>query len=141
MKKKLICLTTAMLLLLGLSGCAKDPETAFDTVNDVEGVTFAMKEDTRKSTRATFTMTNDTEEEITYRKMYHMETKKDDKWYEFNSTASAQWGDTTDTVAPGETDEFEIDWKNLCGPIKSGEHRIIMEVVDKGAVAVEFSAD
>lgn len=138
MKKKLLCCVALLLLVMAFAGCGKDYSTQFTEVNQLEGVTLEVKEDALKSTNGVFLLTNDTEEEIQYRNLYHLEEKEDGNWVEFPGTASATWGEETTAVAAGETAELEINWKTLCGGIGSGEYRMIILVNDM-PVAAEFT--
>lgn len=116
-------------------------ETQFATVNEMEGVTLELKEDTLKATSGTFLLTNGTDAEISYRDAYHMEKKDaDGHWKEFVGTANAQWGEETVAVPAGETVELPINWKNLCGSIGTGEFRLIIEV-DGNPIAAEFTRE
>ena len=139
--KKIWCVLTAVCIcLFALSGCGGDYATQFSEVNQLEGVTLSLQEDTLKSTSATFLLTNDSGEEVAYRLLYHLEELKDGQWEEFPGTAGASWGEETQSVAPGETTEVPINWKTLCGGIGSGEYRMILLVNDL-PVAAEFTVD
>ena len=139
--KKGIAVLLALLCMVAFAGCSGDPETQFATVNEMEGVTLELKEDTLKATSGTFLLTNGTDAEISYRDAYHMEKKDaDGNWKEFVGTANAQWGEETVAVPAGETVELPINWKNLCGGIGAGEFRLIIEV-DGNAIAAEFTRE
>lgn len=139
--KKGIAVLLALLCMVAFAGCSGDPETQFATVNEMEGVTLKLKEDTLKATSGTFLLTNGTDAEISYRDAYHMEKKDaDGHWKEFVGTANAQWGEETVAVPAGETVELPINWKNLCGSIGTGEFRLIIEV-DGNPIAVEFTRE
>ncbi len=125
------------LVIMTLTGCGSN-DTQFAEVNQYEGVSMSLIEDTLKSTQATFLLTNNTDHEISYRDAYHLEEKNSDgEWEEFVGTASATWSDKTIAVAAGEAMELPINWKNLCGGISKGEYRMIIEVDDHG-IATEF---
>ena len=135
--KKGIAVLLALLCMVAFAGCSGDPETQFATVNEMEGVTLELKEDTLKATSGTFLLTNGTDAEISY----HMEKKDaDGNWKEFVGTANATWGEETVAVPAGETVELPINWKNLCGGIGAGEFRLIIEV-DGNAIAAEFTRE
>lgn len=134
MKKVLVLL---VLMMMTLTGCGSNG-TQFAEVNQYEGVSLSLVEDTLKSTQATFLLTNDTDHEIICLDAYHLEEKNSDgEWEEFVGTASATWKEETITVPAGETTELPINWKNLCGGIGKGEYRMILEVDDHG-IAAEF---
>ncbi|MCI7658230.1 immunoglobulin-like domain-containing protein [Anaerotignum sp.] len=135
--KKVLTLLLVLLSVFGLAGCG-DPTTQYETVNEMEGVTLELKEDTLTPTGATFLLTNGTEGEIHYRDAYHLEKKDPDgHWKEFVGTANARWDEETVSIGAGETAELPINWKNLCGGIGTGEFRLIIEV-DGNAIASEF---
>lgn len=52
--KKGIAVLLALLCMVAFAGCSGDPETQFATVNEMEGVTLELKEDTLKATSGTF---------------------------------------------------------------------------------------
>lgn len=138
--KKVLTLLLVLLSVFGLAGCG-DPSTQFETVNDMAGVTLELKEETLKTTSATFVLTNDTENEIHYRDAYHLEKKDaDGHWKEFVGTATAQWDEEVIAVPAGDTVELPINWKTLCGGIGTGEFRMILEV-DGNGVAAEFTRE
>ena len=139
MRKKIFALLA--ILTLTLTGCGGDNyATVFTEVNTVEGVTLTLVEDTLKSSRATFILTNDSEEDVQFDPVeFHLEEKKNDVWQENIGTRVSEWKrDTTETIPAGTSIEREVDWKGLCGTIGSGEHRVILIVNDQ-PVACEFS--
>lgn len=140
MRKKLCALFAVFALMLSCAACGDDDTTIYTEVNTVEGVSLAVKEDTLKVSRATFLLTNDSDEDIVYDPVeFHLEQKKDGVWKENIGTRVSEWKrDTTETVPAGTTKELEVDWKGLCGTIGSGEHRVILIVNDQ-PVAAEFT--
>ena len=139
MRKKIFALLA--ILTLTLTGCGGDNyATVFTEVNTVEGVTLTLVEDTLKSSKATFILANDSEEDVQFDPVeFHLEEKKNDVWQENIGTRVSEWKrDTTETIPAGTSIEREVDWKGLCGTIGSGEHRVILIVNDQ-PVACEFS--
>lgn len=139
MRKKIFALLA--ILTLTLTGCGGDNyATVFTEVNTVEGVTLTLVEDTLKSSRATFILTNDSEEDVQFDPVeFHLEEKKNDVWQENIGTRVSEWKrDTTEIIPAGTSIEREVDWKGLCGTIGNGEHRVILIVNDQ-PVACEFS--
>ena len=129
-----------MMLMLALSGCGSDSATVFEDVNTVDGVTLTLKEDTLKTSKATFILTNDSAEDVLLDPVeFHLEEKnKDGIWEENVGTRVSEWKrDTTETIPAGTSIEREVDWKGLCGTINSGEFRVILIVNDQ-PVACEF---
>lgn len=132
-----LCMVFA--LVCAFAGCGDDYTTVYTQVNTVEGVSLNVKEDTLKTSRATFILANDSDADIVYDPVeFHLEEKKDGVWQENIGTRVSEWKrDTTKTVPAGTSKEIEVDWKGLCGTIGSGEHRVILIVNDQ-PVAAEF---
>ncbi|MBQ2924772.1 MAG: hypothetical protein IJE57_04275 [Anaerotignum sp.] len=139
MKKKLIAVF--MLLTLLLTSCGgEDYTTVFTEVNTIEGVTMTMKQDTLKPSKATFIITNSSEEDVLFDPVeFHLEKKnRNDVWEENIGTRVSDWKrDTTETIPAGTSIERQVDWKGLCGTINGGEHRVILIVNDQ-PIACEF---
>ena len=139
MRKRLFAVL--MLLTLALTACGGDDyTTVFTDVNTVEGVTMALKQDSLKGSRATFILTNDSDEDVYLDPVeFHLEKKnRDGVWEENIGTRVSEWKrDTTETIPAGTSIEREVDWKGLCGSINSGEHRVVLIVNDQ-PIACEF---
>ncbi|MBQ7102426.1 MAG: hypothetical protein IJN89_00020, partial [Anaerotignum sp.] len=99
MKKKLIAVL--MLLTMLLTSCGgEDYTTVFTEVNTIEGVTMTMKQDTLKPSKATFIITNSSEEDVLFDPVeFHLEKKnRNDVWEENIGTRVSDWKrDTTET--------------------------------------------
>ena len=140
MKKRIFALLAILTMLL--VGCGNDYTTVFDEVNTIDGVTLTLKEDTLKSSKATFVLKNDSDKDVEFDPSeYHLETKKGDVWKENIGTRVSQWKrDETETLPAGESLETTVEWKGLCGTIGKGEHRIIL-IVNNEPIACEFQKD
>ena len=138
MKNMLIALLA--ILTLAFTGCGSDYSTVYTEVNTVEGVTLTLQEETLKSGKATFILTNTSDTDVVYDPAeFHLEELKKDVWQENVGTRASQWKrDTTETLAAGTSKELTMNWKGLCGSIGSGEHRVIIIVNDQ-PVACEFT--
>lgn len=138
MKKTVLVLLT--ILTLALTACGGDYTTVFTEVNTIEGITLTLKEDTLKSSKATFLLTNASAADVAYDPVeYHLEERKDGVWKETLGTRESQWKrDTTEILPAGTAKEIEVNWKGLCGTIGKGEFRMILIVEDQ-PVAAEFT--
>lgn len=139
MRKKGLALCAALALMLSIAACGGDYSTVYTEVNTVEGVSLVLKEDTLKTARATFILTNASDEDAVYDPIeFHLEEKKNDVWEENVGTRVSEWKrDQTEPLPAGTSKEIDVDWKGLCGTISSGEHRVILIVNDQ-PVAAEF---
>ena len=130
-----------VMLTLALTACGSDDYiTVYDEVNTVDGVTLTLKEETLKSSRATFIITNDSAEDVLFDPVeFHLEKKnRDGVWEENIGTRVSEWKrDKTEIIPAGTAMEKEVDWKGLCGSIGSGEHRVIVIINDQ-PIACEF---
>lgn len=139
MRKKFFAVL--VMLTLALTACGSDDYiTVYDEVNTVDGVTLTLKEETLKSSRATFIITNDSAEDVLFDPVeFHLEEKnKEGIWEENIGTRVSEWKrDKTETVPAGTSIEREVDWKGLCGSIGNGVHRVILIVNDQ-PIACEF---
>ena len=139
MKKKLFAVL--MILMLALTACGGDEyNTVFTEVNTLEGVTMTLKEKTLRASRATFVITNNSDEDVFLDPIeFHLEKKnRDGIWEENIGTRVSEWKrETTETISAGTAIEKEVDWKGLCGGINSGEYRVVLIINDQ-PVACEF---
>ena len=138
MRKKLLALLT--ILTLALTACGNDDVTVFEEVNTVEGVTMTLVEDTLRVSRASFIISNNSDEDVYFDPIeFHLEEKNGDGvWIENIGTRVSEWKrDTTEVIPAGTSIEREVDWKGLCGGIGSGEHRVIL-IVNEQPIACEF---
>ena len=138
MRKKIFALLAILTLML--SGCSSDYTTVFEEVNTVEGVTITLKPETLKTSKATFIISNDSDEDVLFDPIeFHLEEMKDGVWLENIGTRVSEWKrDTTETIPAGTSIEREVDWKGLCGTIGNGKHRIILIINDQ-PIACEFT--
>lgn len=137
MRRKFFAILAIMVLLL--SGCGNDYTTVFDEVNTVEGVTLTLKEDTLKPSKATFLLTNASDQDVAVDAIeYHLETLKKNEWQENVGTRVSEWKRSETEILPaGESIEKEVSWKGLCGTIHKGTHRLIL-IVNNQPVACTF---
>lgn len=137
MRRKIFAILAIMVLLL--SGCGNDYTTVFDEVNTVEGVTLTLKEDTLKPSKATFLLTNASDQDVAVDAIeYHLETLKKNEWQENVGTRVSEWKRSETEILPaGESIEKEVSWKGLCGTIHKGTHRLIL-IVNNQPVACTF---
>ena len=139
MRKKLFAVL--MVLTMALTACGGDDyATVYTDVNTVEGVSMSLVEKTLRPSRATFIITNDSDEDVQFDPIeFHLEKKnKKGVWEENIGTRVSEWKrETTETIPAGTSIEREVDWKGLCGGISNGEHRVILIVNDE-PIACEF---
>lgn len=141
MKKNIFSIGILLVLLLLLFGCGNsnngmnaadfDP-TVYETVNNLEGVSMNVVEDTVSSTGLTVLLANDTDKEIIYSEDFVLETKIDDSWYQVPTVLEENYGfnDIGFQVQPKSSAEWSVDWEWLHGSLENGEYRIVKKVLD-----------
>jgi hypothetical protein len=108
------------------------PETPFDIVNDVEGVTVDIKESTVSKDGLTIILKNTTPQKYMFDGLpvFMVEEKINDKWYTIPHITSdrfdyAVWTDILDEYS---TKEAEIWWSSWYGELSSGNYRILQHI-------------
>lgn len=141
MRKKLMVFLAVLMVFLVGCGSNNNGGTAYTEVNVEDGIKFSLNDDTLKSSRATFTLTNETEAAVNYSTHeYHFEQMKDGQWQEFTGTAQSDWEKETSVLEAGDAVELSYDWKTLCGSTaKNMQYRLII-LVNDSPVAAEFTA-
>jgi hypothetical protein len=140
MRKGLVFIISIFLIFLTACGSGKNVGTAYTEVNVEEGISFVLKEDTLKSAKATFILTNGTEAPINYSAHeYHFEEMKDGQWQEFAGTAESNWQNETAVLEAGQEVELSYVWKTFCGSTTKGSQYRLIILVNDSPVAVEFT--
>jgi hypothetical protein len=106
--------------------------TTFGTVNNFEGVTMTVKEETVSSSKLTLIFKNDSDSQCIYGEDFILEKKLNEKWYQVPVVIKGNYGFNTIgyNLASGETREFTVDWKWLYGSLDKGEYRIVKDILD-----------
>lgn len=139
MKKRLVALLLICMVVFTACSGGGESATSYTEVNVTEGITLTLNEDTLKKAKATFTLTNNTQEAAKYSTYeYHFEKMKDGQWNEFTGTAKTAWGDDRSLLEAGEAVELVYDWKMLCGTTLTDEQYRLIILVNESPVAVEF---
>ena len=143
--KKIIAMMLTAVMAFALAGCGDSVDTegpAFEEVNTIEGVSLELAEDTLKASRGTFTLTNDTDKDLTYDpKEFHLETKEDDGWQESVGTRLSEWKtEEMELIKSGESIDIEVNWKAIHGTIAKGDYRVTL-MVEGEPVSCEFYKD
>ena len=123
--KRLLCLL--ILIALGLVlGCTNDWEpTEYGHVNNIENVIMTVKEETVSTAGLTVVLENNSDAELIYSEDFLLEKKIKGKWYRVPViTESYGFEDIGYLLAPGEIEEWSVDWGWLYGNLDSGGYRI-----------------
>lgn len=126
-----------------LSGCGdKLGEEDTREVNTLEAVHLTVEEEAIKSTEITYTITNNSEKDLTYGRDYSLQIEKDGKWYqvipkqEIAITMDLLW------VPAGSTESVVVNWEYSYGKLSEGHYRITKPIWDNEQgylLAGEFS--
>lgn len=165
--KRLVVILTCIVSLTLLSGCngseKNDSQTEqadtstnlkpsqFESINDLEGVTMDVVEDSASSTGLKVVFENNSEKNCIYGSYYLLETKISDKWYEVSVVFEGDYGfdDEGFSLDQSQTSEWSVEWEWLYGILDAGDYRIVKDILDfrgtgdfdKYYLAAEFSVE
>lgn len=106
--------------------------TIFDKeVNNFEGVTMVLVEDSVTTTNVYVTMLNETDRDVQYGSSYDLQKSEDGKWYSL-SYIIENWAFTDEayTLVKGEPAKIAINWKTFHGVLPEGSYRVVKSVMD-----------
>lgn len=134
MKKNLkreIILITAMMSLFLFSGCGlKLGEEYTEEVNTLKGVVLTVDGDSVTHGELTYTISNQSDKDLSYGQDYGLQKEKEGKWYqiipknEVAVTLELLW------VPAGNTDTQMLGWESSYGKLPAGHYRIVKSVFD-----------
>lgn len=104
----------------------------YPTVDSLPGVTMEVKPGTASATGFTLVYDNKSAKRFIYGESFALEKNVKGKWYQVPVVVKGDHGfpDIGLTLAPGETREWNVDWKWLYGTLKPGEYRIVKDILD-----------
>ncbi|NLY38861.1 MAG: hypothetical protein GX044_06120 [Firmicutes bacterium] len=164
MKKMLFCFIVLAGSLVFLAGCGAttlgvlngqpvDPSdwdpTAYETVNNLGGVTMTVEEGTVSPGGLTLRFENQSGKECVYGEHYVLEKKNDGNWYRVPVAIEEEYGfeDIGYLLPAGESAQWTVDWTWLYAKLERGDYRIVKDIYvpnDSGAydpyyLAAEFA--
>lgn len=107
-------------------------ESKVDENKSLNHIIMHVEEDTISSKGLTITLTNKTEEEVTYGNYFLLEKMQDDKWYEFPPILKEdEYGFTAiaHVIEAQSQAEMQVDWKELYGKLGPGDYRIVKDML------------
>lgn len=105
--------------------------TTFEIVNNIDGVTMAVKEGTASATGLTVTLKNTSSSEYIYSEYFWLEKKIGEKWYQVPVAFDGDYAfdDIGYILAPESSSEWTVDWEWLYGSLGAGQYRIVKDVL------------
>jgi hypothetical protein len=106
-------------------------ETPYDVVNDLEGVTLEIRENTLSDKGLTLVIKNVTPREYIFSPSYCVEQEINGQWHRVPYvTKIVGWRSSDNLIVVGNSvNELEINWEWLYGNLSSGNYRIIKSCV------------
>ncbi len=142
-------ITLIIIVILGCIGCSLiKNKFEIGKKSDVEisqnDVLLSLKEGSLSNTGVTVIIKNNSDKFLYFDEEYEIEIKQDDDWYKIN--AVLDFTEPLWELAPSESKELKVFWKNGYGKLASGQYRIIKKVFLKGEdqtikfnVSIEFN--
>lgn len=130
-----------LFLLLGVvfTGCGKEAvppkdmkPTEHEKVNDLEGITMTVIEDTVSPTGLTVILENSSQKECIYSESFLLEERINDQWYQMPVVIEGDYGfdDIAYPLNLGDKGEWQVNWEWLYGILDKGEYRIIKDILN-----------
>lgn len=122
--------------------------SAFDVVNNLEGVEMEIEENTVTPTGLTVIFNNETDKECIFGEYYILEKNVDGNWYEVPVIIDGVYAFESIgyNLEPSKTRTWSVNWEWLYGNLDPGEYRIVKDVLifreagdyDKHFLTAEF---
>lgn len=139
--KNLLPLCLALSITL-FSGCAASDREASEgtdweptpdnTVNNLDGVTMTVKEDSVTPSGLTAIIENESDKQCTYGEYFSLEKESAGTWYQVPVILEDNYGfnEIGFDLPPGDVQEWTADWEWLYGKLDAGNYRIVKDILD-----------
>ncbi len=104
--------------------------TAYETVNNFDGVTMTVKEGTVSSASLKVVFENNSSSQCTYGEYFCLEKKINGSWYQVPVVIDGDYAFNLIAYEVAGEREWTIDWEWLYGSLDTGEYRIVKDVLD-----------
>lgn len=119
-----------MFTSVALSACGAGKEASpFEEVNTLDGVEIALNQETYAEEGETFilTVSNESEEEISYGVAFTVEVEEDDEWYIVEPEEEMAFILIAHMLGPGEDAEEELNMEYY-EPFEEGHYRVVRQI-------------
>jgi len=121
-----------------VSGCTSSDEPVelkksdIGEVNTLSNIHLEIVENTLTSEGLTLRIVNDSEKSLVYNGSFSIEQKVNEEWFEVEDVVGGNFAFTDEGLGtnPHESSELSIEWDWLYGELKTGEYRLVKEVLD-----------
>lgn len=142
MTRKITGLVTALLTSLVLSACGTTKEASpFEEVDTLEGVSIQLEQGVYAPEGDTFilTVSNDSEEEISYGIAFTIEVEEEGEWYIVEPEEEMAFILIAHMLNPGEEAEEELNM-DYYEPFEEGRYRVVRQMEGE-VLTAEFSIE
>lgn len=142
MTRKITGLVTALLTSLILSACGTTKEASpFEEVDTLEGVSIQLEQDVYAPEGDTFilTVSNDSEEEISYGIAFTVEVEEEGEWYIVEPEEEMAFILIAHMLNPDEEAEEELNM-DYYEPFEEGRYRVVRQMEGE-VLTAEFSIE
>lgn len=106
-------------------------KTQYETLSKATNVSMEIVEDSITPTGFNIVYKNNSGKNIIFKDDFIIETRLEEDWYELPMlTRDYDFRDAGCKMPYNQSKELSADWKKLYGDLKTGEYRIIKEVID-----------
>lgn len=142
MLKKLLAAGAVIIIGIVLSGCGDTGEPSpFEEVDTLDGVSISLDQEVYAPEGETFVLTvsNQSEEEISYGIAFTVERQEDDQWVIVEPEEEMSFIMIAHILGPGEEAEEELNMQYY-EPFKSGEYRVVRQIEGE-VLTAEFTVE
>lgn len=130
-RNKIAAVMLAVMCLTMLCGCGAKPGEEFtEEVNALEGAELIVDADKVTATGITYTISNQSETDLSYGRDYSLQQEKDGKWYQIEPKGEVAVTLELLWIPAGNTDTEEIGWEDAYGKLPAGNYRILKSFSD-----------
>lgn len=134
-KHKMMVMMTLGLYILLLAGCGQKKlgEEFTEEVNTLEGVTLTIEEGKASASGVTYTINNQSGQDINFGQDYSLQMEKDGKWYYVEPKEAIAVTMELLWLPAGTSESYDIIWNSSYGKLSSGHYRIVKNISDNAA--------
>lgn len=105
--------------------------TQYDAVNNFDGVSMTVKEDSVSSVELTVIFENNSDKQGVYGEDFLLEKEIKGDWYQVPTIIDDYgFNEIGYELPPSKIDEFTIDWDWLYGSLDTGKYRVVKKILD-----------
>ena len=130
-RNKIAVMILTVMCFATLCGCGvKSGEEFTEEVNILEGAALTVDAERATSTGITYTISNQSEKDLSDGRDYSLQQEKDGRWYRIEPKSEVAVTMELLWIPAGNADTEEISWEDAYGKLPAGNYRILKSFSD-----------